>query len=67
MPGFMRPLSHIQPWPRRSKRVSPVDRPDVRWFPNVSTFSAIATGIHICAVTAGIIPRNSGRATPTTV
>ncbi len=67
IPGFMRPLSHSQCWPRRSNRVLPVERPFTRLLPTGSTRSAIATGIHICAVTAGTIPRKSGGATPMTL
>jgi hypothetical protein len=66
-PGFIRPLSQSQCWPRRTSRVSPLDLPEVRWLPRGSTCSAIAVGIHICALTAGIIPPNVAGATPTTV
>ncbi len=66
-PGFMRPLSHSQCWPRRSRRVSPGERPEFRWFPRGSTSSTMATGTHIWALTAGNIPPKLAGATPTTV
>jgi hypothetical protein len=61
----MRPLSHSQPRPRCSSRVSPVDFPDVRWFPIGSTCSTIVVGIHICAVAAGTMPPKLAGAIPT--